>query len=197
MEQALRTTETPSLDGIIRIRVDWDGASDSLGTFQVQNLDHGWDDVGNLSPTSPINDVFFARPGPSIRTVMLHIQRGPAHGAIPFDAWARSIRWKQNPPVLSRLPETFSAVRENDYEYVGTGPKPQASTIEGGVQMLNLSLDLQKGDYELWIKLRHPTDEDRWSILDPIVGHGDRNGTPIPKSGGTPASDQSETSASS
>jgi hypothetical protein len=177
-EQALRTMETPSPDGIIRIRVDWDGTSSSLGTFQVQNLDGGWDDVGNLSPTSPINDVFFARPGQSIRTVTLHIQRGPTHGVIPFEAWARSIRWIQDPPVLSSLPETFSAVRENDYEYAGTEFQIQPSMIDRGVQTVTLPLDLAEGDYELWVKLRHPTDVSCWCSLDPIVGHGDRNGTP-------------------
>jgi hypothetical protein len=179
MDQALRTMETPSADGIIHVRVDWDGAGGSLGTFQVRNLDGGWDDVGNLSPSSPINDVFFARPGPSVRIVNLHIQRGPMHGAIPFEAWARSIQWIQNPPpVLGSLPETFSAVRENDYQYSGTEYQIQTSMLEDGIQTAKLSLDLDKGDYELWVKLRHPTDVTCWSSLDPIVGHGDRNGTP-------------------
>lgn len=194
MVQPLTIWKSWSPDGIIRVRVDWNGVS-SLGTFQVQNPDHGWDDVGNLSPMSPVNDAIVPMPVPSSSTVLLHLERGPAHGAIPFEAWARPIRWLQAQPTLRQLPSDTWVVREQDYEYAGNTPPSEPSSLIAGVQTVELKLDLTQGDYELWVKLRHPTEVSRWSTLDPVVGHGDRNGTPIPRTGVAQASDVNDTSA--
>lgn len=197
MVQSLAMWKSECPDGTIRIRVEWDGES-HLGTFQVQNSNHGWDDVGNLSPITRDKDGIVPMPGPSLQTVMLHFERGPMHGATPFEAWARPIRWigENSPPVLRELPSDTCVVRETDYAYTGAQPQIQASTLAGGIQTVRLSLDLTHDDYEIWVKLRHPTDADRWCTVDPIVGQGDRNGTPIPKLEAARASDRSDTSAS-
>jgi hypothetical protein len=193
-EHALAVRDARSHNDTVHLRVDWNGFSDNLGTFEVQNLDSQWEAVGNLSPASPLKDLIAARPRPASNPFVIQIRRGPAHGTIPFQAWARRITWTSNPVVLGDLPSDFSAVRESDYIYAETEFPIYESRLEGGVQVVEIPLDLSHHDYELWVKLRHPTDPDRWSIIDPIIGHKDRGGTPGNKHGSRPIRSHSDAS---
>lgn len=176
-EHALNSFEALSEGNIINIRVAWDGDRSVPGTFQVQNLDRGWDNAGNLSPGSPLNDVFYGAFTPGEHIVRLHIQRGPEHGESPFEALVHPIQWTKNlPSVPGHLPRDFTAERQNHYNYAGPEPLRFTSKDEGGVQTITLALDFTTNDYELWVRLQHPTDDNAWSIMDPIIAHKDRGG---------------------
>jgi hypothetical protein len=179
-EHSLDVRDAQSREHAIRVRVDWNGDSASLGTFEVWNLDGCWEACGNLSPESSANDLILAGPKGRTDPFRVQIERGPAHGARPFEAWAYAIAWKQDPLAQGSLPSSFSAIRHEHYEYAQPGAVCHVmSTLENGVQTVELMLD-PGFDYELWIKLQHPEREDSWCIHDPIVSPGDRGGSSTP-----------------
>jgi hypothetical protein len=180
IEQSLDVRQAQSQEHAIRVRVDWDGDSSNIGTFEVWNLAGSWEACGNLAPEVSANDLIIASSRLISEPFFVHIERGPAHLTCPFEAWAYAISWKDESLVQGPLPGSFSAVRYDHYTYAQPTPVCQVrSALEGGVQTVRLPLD-PRFDYELWIGLRHPEREDSWCIHDPIVRPGDRNSSPTP-----------------
>lgn len=179
-DAAFDIREAQSESRTIRVRVDWDGDNGNLGVFEVWNLDGFWEPCGNLAPTSSANDLILASPRLYTEPFTVHIERGPAHTACPFEAWAYALAWLEEPMTEAPLPATYSVIRGEHYVY--TDPEPVVRTLSsaaGDAHSVQLTLDPGR-DYELWIKLRHPERDDAWCIHDPVVRSGDRGGSPTP-----------------
>jgi hypothetical protein len=181
IEYALDVSEAQSSAHTVHIRVDWNGDSGGLGTFEVQDLDGRWEACSSLSPDCSANDLILAGLGHRSDPFVVHIKRGPDHGACPFEAWALPITWKLDPLAHGDLPKGFSVVRRHHYDYVQTHfTVHAASAPEHGLHAVRLELDARH-DYELWVKLRHPAAENRWCIQDPVIRSGDRGSSRIPR----------------
>lgn len=159
---------------VIRVRVDWNGGSD-LGTFEVLNSEGNWEPCGNLSPEGSTKDLILGGPKLIKEPFAVHIERGPTNVTCPFDAWARSITWKSAALPQGPLSTSFSAVRDQHYEYASKEERQMSILGADGIQVIKLMLDVG-WDWELWISLRHPTLENVRCDQDPIIRPGDRGG---------------------
>lgn len=177
------------VNGTVKLRVDWNGAS-ARGTMDVWTQT-GWRRVGHLAPGSLARDVLLARFTSGSESITLAFERGPAHRDVPFQAWARPITWRPGQPPLRDQPIDFTPERGTHYAYAGTERPTHDSILQNDGHRVVIELDLDHYDYELWVKLRHPT-EDRWSIIDPIIGHADRGGTPGDERSSTPVGSPSD-----
>ncbi|WP_428264739.1 hypothetical protein [Haliangium sp.] len=166
----VRHSDGPS----IHARVDWDGG-DNLGSFAVRNGD-AWVECGNLSIHTSANDLILAPMNPKLRPgkLEIHMERGPLHAGVGFEAWAMSIEWDAEQAPRGVLPRTFTAERDKTYHYSNVGVYfwQRSSPDDKGVERLTLALEPSRY-YELWVKLRHPTDPSRWTFQDPVAGDDD------------------------
>lgn len=180
LEASLDVREADDQGSEIAIRVDWNGANGTLGSFAVRNTSAVWEPCGNLNPSLSPNDLILLRPDIDIGLFKVAIERGPNHPAVPFHAWAVPIEWVIEPDQLPGYQSgALSPVRNEHYTYATAAQNVNGvSALEGGGHRLTLTLSSQR-DYELWVKLRHPTDASRWCIQDPIVRQEEPPGTNV------------------
>lgn len=174
-------------DGI-DVRVDWNGSSASLGTFEVRtggvsendNDAEDWQSCPNIT-TGQMNDLVSPDIETSSSTFWVRLQRGPDHGDVPFQAKAIPVAWKENRQPAAVESSTYIALRDLDYAYQNGVTEPdvpwQSSTLDAGCQRLPLPLQTHRV-YELWVRLQDPNDPERWHEQDPIIrtDHGGSHG---------------------
>ncbi|ACY13821.1 hypothetical protein Hoch_1261 [Haliangium ochraceum DSM 14365] len=160
----------------IDVRVDWDGSDDDPGRFEVLNASGVWVECPHTAPSDARNDVMHTTKDVSGRPFLVRFQRGPAGPAVRFEV-------KLLPVVglgdLSGQSSEYVAVRGQDYEYEGEiepalvswTPSSEVDGAHGVTVML-----VAGKDYEVWVKLSHPTDPNRSRILDPLVRGGNAGG---------------------
>lgn len=157
-------------DQAIDLRVDWDGSASSMGQFEVLVSASTWKACELIDPDDIGIDVISLSQAPLGTTYLARFRRGPAHAGCIFGVKAVPIVWTQELPA--QLAASYVAERGNDYEYQAQ-LQPELvpwtySVLAGGVQRLNLELSMAS-DYEIWVRLQHPTNPDSWRIQDPIV----------------------------
>jgi hypothetical protein len=164
------------VDGGIDLRVGWDGSATDPGSFEVQNGSGLWLACPNTAPDCDRNDVVYATGVEGSKPFLARFQRGPTYPGCAFDVKAIPIVAFVD---LSGQSSDFVAVRGRDYKYAD-GADPEAidwegSSLEGDVQRVPVVLATGRY-YELWVRLHHPAEPDRWLILDPIVRTGNAGG---------------------
>ena len=162
--------------GGVDVQVRWDGSDGDPGACEFMAASGSWSPLPNIDPSDDNNDVFYTPGSSAGAPFLVRFQRGPEHSDVRFDVKAIPIVGLGD---LRDQPSDYVAVRGRDYHYPdGTGPDDIAWTSATASQgPLTAVIALQsKRDYELWIRLRHPTIVDRWRIIDPIVRTGDAGG---------------------
>ena len=164
-------------DDGIDLRVDWDGDQADAGTFDV--LCQGrWQALVEVS-ASPKNEQIASR---SLPVTSVRVQRGPRNKRIRFAAKLVPIDWAR---TLTMPQEHHLQVhRGTDYHYrQGHSPDDIAweeSQQTGGVHCLTLQNLIIGQDYEMWVRLWHPHDPDRWQDQDPVIRSGETNPPDVP-----------------
>ncbi len=190
----------------IDMTVDWDGDHQSVGTCTVLDQVGQPLTVKNLSAGSSVNDIIV--PARKLRGSRLCIRMTRPRRNCGFSAWALPITWLRNPGTATAraghaighprpLPQPRRTLNGNDlyhtdvairglhYVYQRHG-KIAAQSLRGdgetGYQTLVLALPIGH-DYELSVKLVHPTIPGRFCIQDPVTGgnSGNDDGTPPPR----------------
>ena len=159
------------------VRVDWDGDSNSLGTFEVRAKDGQWVALNNLDSADPANDLMYACDEVDGNVFRIRIQRSPHNPRRAIRAKAIPITWKsgREPVVLADDPE-YVAFHGTDFARQADSAEVawQDSILDNGVHTVVLELtmkqfDGKRIDYALLITLQHPSEDDTWVIQDPIV----------------------------
>ena len=111
-------------------------------------------------------------PHPPVTCV--RVQRGPDNQGVRFAVKLVPIEWLR---VLS-IPHDHDVEveRDKDYRYAGDTPPERVAWVESqeteGIHQLELN-DLSVGqDYEMWVRLWHPRDPEKWKDQDPVVRTG-------------------------
>ncbi len=187
------------------VHVDWDGGDDNVGTFSVVDPDGSALEVGNLLPQSSVNDIIV--PAHDLRGSSLRIRMTRPRRDCGFSVWAIPVTWLRNPGTAAgtaagsacdeavSVPHTLDrndlspndvAIRGQDYTYSEGGQVITAESATDGdsgeAQVLVLDLPLGS-DYEISVKLAHPTEPGKYCIQDPVGGDGSGNDDGSPPRG--------------
>lgn len=161
-------------NGGIDLRVDWSGDDDCAGTFEAlcQSV---WVSLQQVSP-GPNNEMLVSQ---TSSVTNLRLSRGPDNPAVRFAAKLIPITWHIEP----KLPDDHALVVERELHYTyaeGHGldsvPWVPSTANQDGVHYLAIDSLVVGQDYEVWVRMWHPVDADKYKDMDPILRTGSGGG---------------------
>jgi hypothetical protein len=169
-------------DGGLHVQVDWDGGSNH-GTFAVK-IDETWTRVAHTETCGP-NEQLVSR---TEHVTCVHVARGPHNAGVRFAAKLIPIEWTKAPALAehsaSVAREPIGEAEGCDYTYryadgvTSETVEWQESREVDGAHRLTLQNLIIGRDYEMWVRLWHPSGADRWTDQDPVIRTDGSNPNP-------------------
>lgn len=158
----------------LSVRVDWNGDVSKPGSFEIKLSDGTWFACQNLDIDSDINDLIFPASAIQSDLVTLALERGPTNQGRAFAVLAIPIIWSSGFTLPQQSDDDFVAIRGENYQYRdGTVDESwEHSQPEGDTQRATLKL-AGGVDYEIWVDIQHPSEDDVWKKHDPVMTTGD------------------------